>query len=146
MFEIPLFFASAWLSRTFSGTSMMLMGMGCYCTRVLYYTTIPDSHAWRVLLVEPLHGVTFGLIQMASVAEMARLAPGHLQATGQSFLSVARTVGTLIGSLGGGYVMQTHGPAVAYRAAAGVVACAAVVYGATAALCKRRDAASDGGE
>jgi predicted MFS family arabinose efflux permease len=130
-FEIPLFYMGAWLHRALSGTSMLLVAMACYCSRVYYYTLVGKEHAWYVLLLEPLHGVTYALSASASVSEMSRLAPPHLQATGQSFLSVARMIGSVIGTVGGGYVMQHHGSLVLYRGAAVIVAVAAVLYGLT---------------
>ena len=75
-----------------------------------------------VLLFEPLHGITYTLTQLATVAEMAALAPPHLQATSQSYLAVARTFGTIVGTVGGSQVMQRAGPAVAYTWAGGLVA------------------------
>lgn len=136
-FEIPLFYASAWLHRTFSGTSMLLMAMLSYCSRVYYYTLVGKEHAWYVLLLEPLHGVTFALSANASVMEMSRLAPPHLQATGQSFLSVAKRMGTIFGNVVGGWVMAHYGSVVLYRGAAMVIAVAAVVYAVTMRFCSR---------
>lgn len=143
-FEIPIFFASAWLHRTFSGTSMLLMAMFSYSSRVFYYTLVGKEHAWYVLLLEPLHGVTYALSANASVMEMSRLAPPHLQATGQSFLSVAKMVGTILGNAVGGWIMAHYGSVVLYRGAALVIAVAAVVYGSTMRFCSRTAAVEDG--
>lgn len=126
IFEIPLFFYGDALSNRFSGRSLMLMGMAFYVVRVLYYTLITDP--WMVLLVEPLHGVTFSFVQMAAVLEMSRLAPPNLQTTAQSVLSVARMVGSVIGTVGGGIVMEKAGAPTAYRAAAVLIAASALFY------------------
>lgn len=115
----------------FSSASLLLMGMFCYITRVIVYTLVDSKHVHHVLWVEPLHGVTYSLIKMATVQEMSELSPPHLQATGQSFLSVFSTLGTLIGVLGGSFVMQAYGSVIAYRGSAVLVTVAALVYGTT---------------
>ncbi|OSX79343.1 hypothetical protein BU14_0081s0022 [Porphyra umbilicalis] len=115
---------------------MLLVAMAAYVTRVAAYTLITDPR--YVLLVEPLHGITYTLTQLATVAEMTALAPPHLQATSQSYLAVARTVGTIVGTVGGSQVMQRAGPAVAYTSAGGLVALTAVAYAAAAATFERR--------
>lgn len=115
--------------------------MVCYCIRVAVYVSISDPR--YVLFVEPLHGVTFTLMNLATVAEASRLAPPHLQATGQAFISVVRTVGTIVGTLGGAAVMQWAGSTVAYGWAGGLVAAAAVAYGCVA-WCERREGEGSG--
>lgn len=126
VFEIPLFYVSKWLSSRCSAPTLMLGGMFCYVTRVIGYTLVSTGE--HVIFFEPLHGVTYALIQLASVQEMSRLAPPHLQTTGQSFLAIAKSVGSFGGNVGGGYIMGRYGPKVAYRCAAGLVSAASVVY------------------
>ncbi|GAB0492155.1 hypothetical protein MMPV_003415 [Pyropia vietnamensis] len=136
IFEVPLFAISPWLSRHLSAPAMLLTAMVCYCIRVAVYVNISDPR--YVLFVEPLHGVTFTLMNLATVAEASRLAPPHLQSTGQAFISVVRTVGTIVGTLGGSAVMQWAGSTVAYGVAGGLVAAAAVAYGCVV-WCERRE-------
>ncbi|OSX71809.1 hypothetical protein BU14_0500s0008 [Porphyra umbilicalis] len=131
IFEIPLFYISEHLLGRFRAPTLLLAGMACYVTRVVAYTLVPADHAGWVLLVEPLHGVTYALVQMASVREAARVAPPALQATGQSFLAVAANGGAIVGTAGGGAVMHAWGAAAAYRTAAALVAVAAVAYAAS---------------
>lgn len=126
IFEIPLFFYGDALSSRFSGRSLLLMGMGFYVARVLYYTLITEP--WMVLLVEPLHGVTFSFVQMAAVLEMSRLGPPNLQTTAQSVLSIARMLGSVLGTVGGGILMEKYGAPTAYRAAAALVTASAAFY------------------
>ena len=116
----------------------MLMGMMSYVVRVLFYTLLDSKHAWFVLFAEPLHGVTYSLLQMATVQEIAEITPSHLQATGQGFLTFFKKLGILGGVLGGGYVMQTFGAVVAYRSTALLVSLAAVVYGTTNLLFRQK--------
>lgn len=120
---------------------MLLTAMACYVVRVTVYRSVSDPR--YVLFAEPLHGVTFTLMNLATVAEASRLAPPHLQATGQAFISVVRTVGTIVGTIGGSAVMQWAGSAVAYGVAGGLVAAAAVAYGLVA-WCGRRQGGAAG--
>lgn len=126
MFEIPLLYVSKRLASTWSAPMLMLGGMVAYLIRVVGYTLVTKSE--QVLFFEPLHGVTYALIQLASVQEMSRLAPPHLQTTGQSFLSNAKSFGAVVGTVGGGYLMEHYGAKAAYRCMAGLVAVAGVVY------------------
>ena len=107
---------------------MLLIAMFSYVTRVVYYTLVPEKQPWLVLLAEPLHGVTYSLLQMASVVEMSNLAPPHLQVTAQSVMLGSRKLGCLIGTLGGSFVMERYGSKLAYRIAAGLVTCASTLY------------------
>lgn len=133
--EVPLFVVAPWLSRRLSAPAMLLIAMACYVVQVAVYVCISDPR--YVLFVEPLHGVTFSLMNIATVAEASRLAPPHLQATGQAFISVVRTVGTIVGTVGGSAVMQWAGSTVAYGVAGVLVATAAVVYGLVAWIERR---------
>jgi MFS_1 like family len=136
-FEIPLFWVGDSIMRSMSATAMMLVAMLCYFTRVAFYTIVPREHAWLVLLVEPLHGLTYSLSNMATVSTMSDMAPPHLQATGQSFLSVAEKLGRLGGTLFGSYIMQRYGSVIAYRGFAMLVACSAVLFGTTALFSRK---------
>ncbi len=76
---------------------------------------------WLVLLFEPLHGVTYACLQMASVAYTARVSPPHLTASAQSVQgSITWAFGPACGALLGGFVMQNYGARVLYRAASGL--------------------------
>lgn len=129
--QVPFFYASEKLLRRFGSPVLLIIGMMSYVVRVMIYTFVDNSHAWHVLWVEPLHGVTFSLYKIATVHEMSELTPPHLRATGQSFLSVCSTLGILTGTLGGSYIMQYYGSVIAYRTAALLVAISASLYGLT---------------
>lgn len=128
--EIPLFYFSEKLLRKFSSRSLMLVGMLAYIVRVLFYAQVKASNwpAWLTLLAEPLHGVTYGLVQLASVHETSNLAPPHLQTTAQGLLATTKTIGQAVGTLGGSFLMQKYSSVVAYRAAASLVAGAGILY------------------
>ena len=130
--EVPLFaFSKSLLSRV--GTKGLLLGaMFAYVTRVTWYTLSATGLA--VLAVEPLHGVTYALLQSAFVTSMARLAPPWAVATGQGLISLAIAAGRLVGTVAGGAVLESFGSTVMYRSAALVVAVNAVLVGLSSAF------------
>lgn len=113
----------------------MLTGMLAYICRVLFYAQVKASGwpAWWTLLAEPMHGITYGLVQLATVHETSKLAPPHLQTTAQGFLATSKTVGQAIGTLGGSLLMQKFSSVVAYRSAASLVAGAGILYAVSSA-------------
>ena len=52
------------------------------------YTLFSDP--WMILLVEPLHGVTYALLQLSSVLYAAKLAPKGLETTTQGLKDTVR--------------------------------------------------------
>ena len=72
LFEIPLFRYSEHVMSMFSVHALLVIAMFSYCTRVFAYTIFEEP--WMVLLVEPLHGVTFACAQLASVQYCAQIA------------------------------------------------------------------------
>jgi hypothetical protein len=52
---------------------MQIIACVSYVVRVVAYSLFTDP--WMILIVEPLHGVTFAFLQLASVHYVAHLAP-----------------------------------------------------------------------
>lgn len=63
-----------------------------------------EDSAWAMLLVQPLHGLTYAAQHLAAMALLTRLTPGHLAATAQSLHA---TLGT---GLAGAVLMFASGP------------------------------------
>jgi hypothetical protein len=75
LFEIPLLAKSQLLLEYFTLNSLMLISALFYVIRVLAYTMIPTgSHVLILLLIEPLHGITFACNKLAAVAYMTNIA------------------------------------------------------------------------
>jgi MFS family permease len=71
LFEIPIFHVAPRLLKTFGCNGLLFGASLAYVGRVLGYTIVPkDQPAW-VLLLEPLHGVTYACSQTASVSFVA---------------------------------------------------------------------------
>lgn len=127
-FEIPLFYISDKLINIYGTGKMLLFGILCYVVRVVIYTVLDPEHAWLILLVEPLHGVTYSMVTTATVLEMSAHSPPELETMGQSILAASRMLGTVVGTLGGSIAMERIGSIITYRAAAALVSIAGLMY------------------
>lgn len=130
-FEIPIFrIAGQLLERCGGPNGLLLLAAACYITRVIGYSFIPPGHTAWVLLLEPLHGVTYACAQTAMVEFVARILPDGYEATGQGLVGVFKGAGSVLGLLLGGWAEQTVGPRIMYRVSAGVVSMGCVVFSA----------------
>jgi hypothetical protein len=120
-FEIPLFAVSTPLLERVGVDYLLVISMVCYVIRVFVYTLIPKAHPGLILLVEPMHGLTFACFTMASVQFIAGKAPPGLENSAQTLLATVRAVGSIAGTAGAGYLFAHVGALVTYRAFAGAV-------------------------
>ena len=130
VFEFPLFyFSDTVLART-NVHVLNVIAVVAYVVRVVVYTLVPSP--WFVLLVEPLHGVTYACHKLACVQYIADVTSRSkgLDATAQGMVTSAKSLGSFLGSFVGGIVMERYGSAAMYRGAAALVTIAASVYGA----------------
>ena len=74
-----------------------------------------------ILLLEPLHGVTFACGATAGVEVLSSIVPGGSEAGGQSLLQIFVGIGSILGLALGGYLEDTMGPRTMYRISALVV-------------------------
>ena len=116
IFEIPMFAYSSWLLEIFGQNNLLIVASIAYCIRVVGYTAAPNG-VW-VLLVEPLHGITYASSKMSTVDFVSDVAPDHLQATAQGILSSLSAIGKLIGTSIGGYIEESYGSDILYRGSA----------------------------
>ena len=79
--QIPIFSFSEQLIKHVPIPVLLLVASASYCVRVVAYTMVDDP--WFVLLVEPLHGVTFACSQLAAVHYTDRIAPPGLKTSAQ---------------------------------------------------------------
>jgi MFS family permease len=146
LFEIPIFHIAPTLLKRCGSGALLLLAATCYMIRVLGYSVIPQGHIVYVLLLEPMHGVTYACSQAASVdmaARCTRLAKvassasskSELDATGQGLVSTVRGVGSLFGLSAGGWAMDKLGPRLMYRSSAGLVSIGTVVFAVASYFC-----------
>lgn len=104
LFEAPLFAKASHLLKTYGIETMILVASFSYGIRSIGYSIVPKG--WYVLLLEPLHGVTFACLQTAGVAQVARYSPQGADATAQAVFMMVRTIAGVIGVGVGGQIMH----------------------------------------
>ncbi|GMH57772.1 hypothetical protein TL16_g02784 [Triparma laevis f. inornata] len=111
IFEIPLFHYASALENRIGYKNMQLVAMLAYSLRVIGYTLVPQ--AWMILLLEPLHGVTYALGKTASISFVKIHCDG---AVGQSVVNVIRgNIGPLLGLFVYGLFAELWSEDAAYR-------------------------------
>jgi len=75
IFEIPIFQVAPALLSKFGSTKLLLLACLCYSTRVVGYSLVPTGSPWFVLLLEPLHGVTYGCATVSAANFVAKIMP-----------------------------------------------------------------------
>ena len=117
--EVPIFRASNWLLKKIGILGLLWLSHAAYIIRVFGYTLLPHGerkYSYFILLLEPLHGLTYAGMWLASVEYGARIVPTHLQGTMQGLLGgIYNGLGDSFGSLVGGYIYNTYGPVWMYR-------------------------------
>ena len=124
LIEIPIFFLAPLLLRRTSSEFLLVLAACSYIIRVVGYSLLPAGHVVLVLLLEPLHGVTFACAQMSTVHFVASNPgmPKGSEASGQGLLGVFKGLGSVTGLLLGGVLEQSLGPRIMYRIFAAIVA------------------------
>merc|ERR1711972_1104749 len=86
IFELPIFAYAKPLLLCLGNRNMILLGQAAWVARALFYWKM--SVAWSVLLIEPLHGVTFALVWTAATQHVAdpNVSGEGLEASAQGLL------------------------------------------------------------
>ena len=123
--EVPVFAASNFLLKKIGILGMLLISHVAYAVRVFGYTMLPEHnehYSYFILLLEPLHGLTYAGMWLASIEYGARMVPTHLQGTMQGLLNgIYIGLADSIGSVVGGYIYHSFGPIWMYRASGSVI-------------------------
>jgi hypothetical protein len=118
LFEIPIFHVAPDLLNRYGSGPLLLLAGGCYAVRVLGYSLIPNKHILYVLILEPLHGITYACSTTAAVAFVAQFMPVGYEASGQGLVYLIRGVGSVAGLWLGGWATDVLGARIVYRAGA----------------------------
>jgi len=129
VFELPIFHFAPKLLKKYGMGRLEQLACLAYVVRVIGYTLVPPSRAFLVLLLEPLHGVTYACDKTSSVEFVARSTPKGHEAAGQGILSALKDGGgSFLGLTVGGLLEQTYGPRVMYRTLATAVTIGLVLF------------------
>jgi len=129
IFELPIFGHAQFFLQKLGAHKMILLGQFAWVVRAFFYANM--SQAWTVLLIEPLHGVTFALVWTAStqyVADPAISGQG-LEASAQGLLNVCfMGIGPILGLSIGGFLFEHLGSHAVYGVFAVVILGSGLVY------------------
>jgi PPP family 3-phenylpropionic acid transporter len=115
--ELPAMVFGRWLLDRFTSRKILVLAVAAYLMRLLLYS-IPILPPW-VLLIQLMHGLSFGLYLMASVTLVHELAGRARAATAQGLLSsTSLGFGAITGSLVGGALLDRIGAVGVFRVAA----------------------------
>eukprot|EP00434_Breviolum_minutum_P005320 symbB.v1.2.004692.t1/scaffold269.1/size246462/2 len=110
IFELPIFARAQWLLSTYGTRKLIVAAQIAWVVRAAFYWQM--STAWMVLLVEPLHGVTFALAWTAAIdfVKKPEVSGEGLEASAQGLLTACfHGLGPIIGLLGGGLLFDALG-------------------------------------
>jgi len=94
---------------------------------------------WWILLIDMLHGLTFGLHLLAFTGFVAKVSPRGVQSSMQGLASAMYFgVGDFVGSLLGGFVYGRLGPKTLYAGCSVIALCCTVSYVFVHFVCLRR--------
>ena len=122
--EAPMFGYSKLFLDKIGLIGLLTISHIAYIVRVFIYTILPQEKdkAWYILFVEPLHGLTFAGMWMASVEYGSKFAPPNLQGTMQGLISgLYGGFAASIGAILGGWIYNTYGPVFMYRLSGAVI-------------------------
>lgn len=117
--EVPIFIYADQIARKLGNFEVFLLSHLTFALRVWAYTLLSPSYPWLILLLEPLHGITFALMWTAAVQTAKDLAPTGCEATYQSLVSgVHYGLGLGVGSWIAGIIWDLYGASYLYRGTA----------------------------
>jgi predicted MFS family arabinose efflux permease len=106
--ELSIMYLSDRLLKLWKSRGLILFGLLMISLRLIGYSLV--TAPIFVLLLQLLHGPTFGAIWMAGVAYVAEIAPPGLGNTAQGmFTGVVMGLGSALGALLGGFLYQSIG-------------------------------------
>ena len=82
--QLPMLWVAGAIIERLGLVSCLYLALLCYALRMLVYSVLVNP--WLVLLVEPLHCVTFGLMYAAASSYASIIAPPGMSATLQGLL------------------------------------------------------------
>jgi MFS transporter, PPP family, 3-phenylpropionic acid transporter len=106
--EIPVMIFSVVIMRYIGANGLLRIAFLAYAVRWFAFAFITDPHL--ALAMQLLHGLSFGSFLIGSVTYMNERAPTGMTTTAQALLStVTFGLGTITGSLSGGYLLDRVG-------------------------------------
>jgi predicted MFS family arabinose efflux permease len=125
--EMPVFAKSKLIHARLSVRQLLATAMFTWAVRAAAYAMLPN--AWCVLLIEPLHGITFGFMWLAGTHFFSGAFPPALANSAFSTLYMpVWGLGPAIGNVTGGWIYAAYGPRVLFGGASLLMFAAAVAF------------------
>ncbi|AZR73354.1 hypothetical protein BBF96_08140 [Anoxybacter fermentans] len=106
--EIPIFYGFDKFIKRFNYIHSFILGAIIYGVR--WYLQARVTSVMALLLVQGLHGLSFGLITVASVTFVNQIVVEEFRTTGQTLLQTVNTsISAIIGNLIGGFLFEIGG-------------------------------------
>lgn len=125
VFEAPIFWYASRCMKKFGHDGMYIIAFTCFFLRVFGYTLLTPSTKWLVLLLEIMHGITFGCFWIVSTdisKILVHQAGAHWATTIPSVVHILYSaVGVSLGSFFGGWAMHQYGSRRMYKQTSGIV-------------------------
>jgi PPP family 3-phenylpropionic acid transporter len=123
--------------------AMRLFAFGLAVTAVRFFVVAHVRSLGVLLLLQPLHAVTFALVWVTALEFVRQRAPANLLATAQSLFSVATSMGSAAGMLTWGPLYAKSGGSAVFASAAAVAVAGAATAIAQSVLGARAEARSE---
>jgi MFS transporter, PPP family, 3-phenylpropionic acid transporter len=125
--SLPFFAFTNLLVKRWGALPLFILGMFLFAVRFALYSVIHTP--WAVLVVQLLHGPTFGAIWVSGVTYANEIAPPGMGATSQSiFSAVLFGLGAAAGGLICGGLLSAFGPFGMFRLLAVIVAAGLAIF------------------
>ncbi|XP_076649991.1 sugar baby transporter [Halictus rubicundus] len=113
--ELPFNFISGSVLRKLGHINVMSLVLLTYAIRFMAYSTV--TNLWWFLIIEMLHGPSFGLCWPTMVSYGDKVTPPGTKATIQGFIgAIFEGIGVSSGSLICGWLIDTYGGVITFRA------------------------------
>ncbi|EPY29685.1 MFS transporter, PPP family, 3-phenylpropionic acid transporter [Strigomonas culicis] len=125
--EIPIFHYAGFIHNRLTDRQLLAISLLGWSFRALCYAVLYNP--WLVLLIEPLHGVSFGCMWLAGIHFVNGSFPANLSHSAIGFLGAAVFgVGPVVGNALGGEMYGSWTPRWMYARMALVIALASVAF------------------
>ncbi|RYD06934.1 hypothetical protein N752_02040 [Desulforamulus aquiferis] len=125
--EVPVFaLFGFFLAR---GKEEMILALGALVYAVRWFLFAIINNPDLIIIIQLLHGLSFGLFYMAGVSYIGKIVPPGLRASGQGLLATfGGGIAGITGALAGGLVMDLYGPKTLYFGSSVLALCAVIGF------------------
>ncbi|KNC86604.1 hypothetical protein SARC_01234 [Sphaeroforma arctica JP610] len=110
LMELPIFYYGKYVLQRIGPQTMMTISMCAFIVRMFGYTYLTTETVHYVLLLELMHGITFGLMWTATISIVSQISPpGWGTATMTIVQTTLRCLGAGTGALVGGWAAEKYG-------------------------------------